>query len=112
MADETASSGLPNWIRDLRSIFAAYGKQVLELTETKFALEAAIATVGQEIIDRLPEEIGKGGDETVVECACRLIRDYAEMRAQHEPMVARLAALEARLAPIPEQVAEDPEPIV
>jgi hypothetical protein len=89
--------GLPAWIKDIRSIFLSYGQQLSELTAYKSEMDYAVATVGHTIILRLPEEVGKGGpdgNETVTECACRLIREYADMKMQFEPVMARLTQLE------------------
>lgn len=90
--------GLPSWVRDLRNMFLSYGRQIAELTAFKAELEYAISEVGQSIILNMPEEVGRcEREESVTECAARLIKEYAQLRAQHDPMAARLAAVEKEL---------------
>lgn len=92
--------GLPAWVRDLRTMFLGYGRQISELTAFKAELEYEIANIGQDIILYFPEEVGRGGpdgNETVLGCGARLIKEYALLRDQFEPMAARLAAAEKEL---------------
>jgi hypothetical protein len=88
--------GLPAWVRDLKTLFLGYGQQIVQLSTIKQEMEMAFGEITQAIILYLPEEVGK--EESPVDCTIRLIKEFAVLRDQLEPMGLRLAAAEAELA--------------
>ena len=88
-------AGLPKWMLELRTMFLGYGQQIQLLTQVKQEMEAAFGDIVQALICYLPEEVR--ADESPIECVIRCVKQYAEMKDQHEPMAARLAAAEKEL---------------
>jgi len=96
--EEGPLKGLPAWVRNLTMMFHGYGQNIAHLTNVVQEMEAIFGEITQQIILCCPEEVGKGAEnEGPVECVIRIIKEYALMKDQFEPMAARLAAAEKEL---------------
>lgn len=77
-----AEPGPTEWVREIGGLFGAYNQQIVQLTGQKAELEFSIGQVANTILQLCPELIGQveGRNESVCECAARLITEYVELR--------------------------------